>query len=748
MNKKFFCVHGHFYQPPRENPWLGVIEAEPSAAPESNWNRRILNECYGPNCAAGRRPAGAAAALLNNYSLMSFDFGPTLLDWLEKHALAVYLSVLEADKLSVKAFGRGNAMAQVYNHVIMPLASARDKKTQILWGAEHFTHNFKRKTEGMWLAETAADEETLEALCSAGIAFTVLKASQARAWRPLGADKWDPAAEEGFDTSRPYRWFSKIQPGKYLDIFFYHPGLARRLKREIKDPEKFYGTILSKFCADRVPQLISAASDGENYGHHVKNGAGGLAALFRKIKKENDFMLTNYAAFLAERQPAHEVGIVSPSAWSCPHGVGRWSADCGCRHSAIAKSQDWRRVLRRTLDDTASLLDALYEREASDFFEDPWRARNDYIAARKNREHATAIRRFLTLAASKHLEPRQARKALNLLEMQRNRMLMFTSCGWFFDDLTNIETVQILKYAARAVETAALYGVNAEALLAEGLKEAEANYGGLNGAQIYERFVKPLAVDMTRAAANFAMTSAAGARPPFLSHSRWRFKTLQASDLELDGRPAIFMRVTAETDDTLEQCDYAVFVLKKPFLKCALKPWGEAAPAAPDSFAPLAAQGFEVFDAHTLYPDARRTAEILIRRDKEDPLDAAYLNWLMLIKNFTPRDISGGKVLSALQDLAKYSVAPDKTPFLDDILDEVSARFGFLLETGSPEIAAMLPWIEHLASGPLRNRLWQFRLAAYNRTLEGRTGGDKGFEQSFREICLKLEVEQRLKIKK
>ncbi|MBI4801963.1 MAG: DUF3536 domain-containing protein [Elusimicrobia bacterium] len=745
MNKKFFCVHGHFYQPPRENPWLGVIEAEPSAAPESNWNRRILNECYGPNCAAGFSPRIAGGALLNNYSLMSFDFGPTLLDWLEKHALGVYLSVLEADKLSIKAFGRGNAMAQVYNHLIMPLANARDKKTQLLWGAGHFERKFKRKTEGMWLAETAADDETLEALCEAGVAFTVLAAAQARAWRPIGADIWEPAAEADFDTSRPYRWFSKIQPGKYLDIFFYHPELARRLKQEIKEPEKFYAEILSKFSADRVPQLISVASDGENYGHHVKGGDGGLAALFCKIKKEKDFTLTNYSAALAERRPVHEAVIVSPSAWSCPHGVGRWSADCGCRHSAKAKSQDWRRILRRTLDDTASLLDALYEREAAQLFEDPWRARNDYIAAGKNREHATEIRRFLTLSASKHLEPRQARKALNLLEMQKNRMLMFTSCGWFFDDLTNIETVQILKYAARAAGIAAVYGVNAEALLTEGLKEAAANYGGLNGAGVYERSVKPLAVDMARAAANFAMTSAVSAVSPFLSHSRWRFKTLQAGDLELDGKPAIFMRVTAETDDTLEQCDYAVFVLKKPFLKCALKPWGEAAGAVPASNASLAAQGFEVFDAQALIPDARRIAELSIRRDKADPLDAAYLNWLMLIKNFTPRDISGGKALAALRDLAKYSVAPDKIPFLDEVLDEAAARFELLLETGSPDIAALPPWIDYLTSSPLKNRLWQFRLAAHNRTLEGRTGDDKGFEQSFKEICLKLEVEQRPK---
>lgn len=745
MKNRFFCVHGHFYQPPRENPWLGYIEAEPSAAPESNWNRRILNECYGPNCAAG--PRGAAQALLNNYSLMSFDFGPTLLDWLEKHSLPVYMAVIEADRLGAKAFGRGGALAQVYNHVILPLASARDKKTQISWGAAHFERKFRRGTEGMWLAETAADDETLEALCEAGITFTVLKASQAKAWRPIGADKWEPASETDFDTSRPYRWFSQAQPGKYVDLFFYHPALAAKLKRGITDTEQYYIEILSRFGPDKTPQLLSVASDGENYGHHVKDGDAMLAALFGMIRKEGKFAVTNYAALLAEHKPAHEASIVSPSAWSCPHGVGRWSADCGCRYSAKAKSQDWRRVLRRTLDDAASLLDSLYEKEGTKFFDDPWRTRDEYIEALKNREHATAIRHFLTAAASKHPGPAEARKALNLLEMQRNRVLMFTSCGWFFDDLTNIETLQILKYAARAAGIAAHYGVNAEAVLTEGLKEAKANYGGQDGAQLYEARVKPLAMDMPRAAAAFALNAAAGAAFPFQSHSRWHFKTLQQKEITIDGLPASFMRVKAGTDDTLEQCDYAVFVLKKPILRCTLKLWEGAGPAIPESFAKLAAQGFTAFGTEALPTDSRRTVELLLGRNKADPLDAAYLDWLHIAKNFTPKDIMNGKALAALLALRKYSISHEKIPFLDEVLDETAAKFGALLEAGSPESAALLPWIEYLAAGPLKGRLWQFRLAAYNRALEARVGDDKAFEKSFGELCRKLELGKPAKIK-
>lgn len=742
MKNRFFCVHGHFYQPPRENPWLGYIETEPSAAPENNWNRRILNECYGPNCAAG--PGNCAEALLNNYSLMSFDFGPTLLDWLEKHSLPVYLAVLEADRLGAKAFGRGGAMAQVYNHVIMPLANARDKKTQILWGAAHFERKFKRRTEGMWLAETAADDETLEALCEAGIAFTVLKASQAKAWRPVGADKWEPVSEHTLDTTRPYRWFSKGLPGKHVDIFFYHPALAGTLKTELNDTDKYYLRVMSAFSADRAPQLVSVASDGENYGHHVKDGDALLAALFRKVLKENRLALTNYAAWLADHKPAHEAAIVSPSAWSCPHGVGRWSADCGCRYSAAAKSQDWRRVLRRALDGAASLIDALYEREASRFFDDPWRARDEYIEALKNREHATAIRHFLTLSASKHLEPADARKALNLLEMQRNRLLMFTSCGWYFDDITNLETIQILKYAARAAEIAALYGVNAEAALREGLKEARANFGGQDGARLYESLVKPLSVDMPGAAAAFALSGAAGAVFPFLSHTRWRFRTAGQKEAVLDGLPASFMRITAETDDTLEQGDYAVFVLRKPALKCALKHWEGAGPGAEHA---LTAQGFAAYGPEALPQDVRRTVELLLGRDKADPLDAAWLDWLHLAKNFSPRDITGGKALDALRALGKYSVSPEKIPFLDQVLDEAAARFGSLLEAGSPDIAAMVPWIDYLSCGPLKGRLWQFRLAAYNRALEGRVGEDKLFEKSFGDICRKLELARPEKIK-
>lgn len=739
MKNRFFCVHGHFYQPPRENPWLGYIETEPSAAPESNWNRRILNECYGPNCAAGR--GNGAEALLNNYSLMSFDFGPTLLDWLEKHSLPVYMAVLEADRLGAKAFGRGGAMAQVYNHVIMPLATARDKRTQILWGAAHFERRFKRRTEGMWLAETAADAETLEALCEAGIAFTVLKASQARAWRTIGADKWETAAPgTALDTSRPYRWFSKAMPGKYVDIFFYHPALAGTLKADIRDTDKYYLQVLSAFGADRSPQLLSVASDGENYGHRVKDGDAMLAALFRKVRKENKFALTNYASWLAEHGPEREASVVSPSAWSCPHGVGRWSSDCGCRYSPAAKSQDWRRVLRRTLDGAASLIDGLYEREASSFFDDPWRARDGYIEALKDREHATAIRHFLTLSASKHLEPADARKALNLLEMQRNRLLMFTSCGWYFDDITNLETVQILKYAARAAEIAALYGADAEAALTEGLKEARANYGGQDGARLYESLVKPLSVDMPRAAAAFALSCAAGAVFPFLSHNRWRFRTVEQKEAVLDGLPAVYLRITAETDDTLDHGDYAVFVLKQSVLKCALKPCEGAGPAMPASFAALSAQGFAAYGPEALPPDARRTVELLLGRDKSDPMDAAWLEWLHVARNFSPRDITGGKALDALRGLEKYSVSPEKIPFLDQVLDETAARFGSLLEAGSPDIAAMVPWLDYLAAGPLKARLWQFRLAAYDRALESRVGDDKLFKKSFGDICRRLEL--------
>ncbi len=471
-------MHGHFYQPPRENPWLEEVEVEATAAPYHDWNERITAECYAPNG--------------DNLGKISFNFGPTLLSWLQSHHPETYAKILEADRLSrAERAGHGNALAQAYNHVIMPLASRRDKVTQVRWGIEDFRHRFGRDPEGMWLPETAVDKETLAILADNGITFTILSPSQCRRVRPLKDGRWENVEGSGIDPSRAYRWAGGA--GRTLALFFYDSPISRAIAFEgaLADAETLSARLVAGFSADRTwPQLVNVATDGESYGHHRRGGALALTAALRKIESEGEVTLTNYGAFLAAHAPTHEVEIIERTSWSCAHGVEHWRADCGCRVGHPGWHQRWRAPLRDTIDWLTNQLDPFYEARLGKLVKDPWAARDDYIHVILDRSPENGAA-FFARHQRGPLDSGRPAEALKLLELQRQRLLMYTSCGWFFDDISGLEATQALKYAARTMELAGSLGFSGlEEEFVRRLKAASSNlpeYG--DGAEVYRRLV-------------------------------------------------------------------------------------------------------------------------------------------------------------------------------------------------------------------------------------------------------------------
>jgi len=497
MNK-FVCIHGHFYQPPRENPWLDEVEVQDSAYPYHDWNERVTAESYARNADARILDDNQRIVdIINNYSKISFNFGPTLLSWMEKKDPEIYRAILEADRLSQQYFsGHGSAIAQVYNHMILPLANSRDKRTQILWGIQDFEFRFKRKPEGMWLAETAVDLESLDIMAEQGIKFTVLAPHQAR---------------RHVDTRMPYR--CHLPSGRQICIFFYDGPLALGVAFEglLNNGEQFARRLTSGFSPNHpAAQLVHVATDGETYGHHHKFGDMALAYCLRYIEEKQLARLTVYGEFLEKFPPTQDIEIVENSSWSCVHGVERWRSDCGCKTGGAAGwNQKWRAPLRQALDWLRDEITSLYETEMLAVTQDPWGIRDRYINVILDRREEN-IERFLQTAAGRPLKESEKITILKLLEMQTNAMLMYTSCGWFFNEVSGIETVQILKYAARAIQLA--HDVAGVAELEEKflsrLSQAVSNVPELkDGAHIYRTMVKPSVVDLLRVGAHYAMTS-------------------------------------------------------------------------------------------------------------------------------------------------------------------------------------------------------------------------------------------------
>ena len=498
-NEKFLTIHGHFYQPPRENPWLEAIEFQDSATPFHDWNERITKECYNPNSVSKIVDnRNRILDVVNNYEKMSFNFGPTLLSWLEHNSPQTYERIIKADIESINEHnGHGNAMAQVYNHIIMPLANENDKQTQVKWGIKDFEYRFGRKPEGIWLAETAVDDDTLRVLVENGIKFTVLSPYQALKMRKNGDKEWTDVSWGNIDPARSYRYYIKSAPDKYIDLFFYDGAISRSVAFDelLKDGNKFIRRLKEGYSeARKYPQLINIATDGESYGHHTKFGDMALSYVLKIRAEDEGFILTNYAEYLDKYRSDYEVDIKQASSWSCFHGVGRWCDDCGCSTGGHPGwNQKWRKPLRNALDYLRDELIKIYEKESVNYFNSNcWEVRNEYINVILDRSE-TNIKQFQKKFFIEELTDDDKVKAMKLLEMQRQALLMYTSCGWFFSEISGIETVQIMKYAARAMQLASEFSKKSpEKKFLEILDEAKSNISEFGtGKNIYEKLVKP-----------------------------------------------------------------------------------------------------------------------------------------------------------------------------------------------------------------------------------------------------------------
>ena len=507
----YLAIHGHFYQPPRENPWLEYLELQESASPCHDWNERVCNECYSPNSISKIvGDNGKIVDIVNNYAHMSYNFGPTLLSWMEKYSHHTYEQIIKADiQSAANNNGHGNAIAQVYNHIILPLANLRDKYTQVLWGIEDFKYRFGRMPEGIWLAETACDDETLGVLADCGIKFTILSPYQAKSCRKIGSKEWENVENGEIDTTVPYRYNIKSN-GKSIDLFFYNANISQAVAFEelLKNGQKFADK-LKTGIPENDCGLVNIATDGESYGHHTKFGDMTLAYTLKIKAEQEGFTLINYGNYLEKFPPKDEVVIKSVSSWSCCHGVGRWKEDCGCYTGGMdGWNQKWRKPLREALDNLRDKLINITEECGKLYFKDVWSARNDYIHVVLNRNDDT-VKAFADKNLKAGLSENEFSKAFAIMEMQRQAMLMYTSCGWFFNEISGIETIQILKYAARAIQIASEFSDDdIESEFLDILKDAKSNipeYG--SGKDIYENFVRPCVIDYKQIAVLWAIKS-------------------------------------------------------------------------------------------------------------------------------------------------------------------------------------------------------------------------------------------------
>ncbi len=513
-NKRFLCIHNHFYQPPRENPWLEEIEYQESAHPYHDWNERISAECYGPNGQSRLLDHDRwVFKLSNNYSKISFNFGPTLLSWMENYDQEAYEAILEGDKLSIeRTDGHGSAIAQAYNHIILPLANRRDKETQVIWGLRDFEKRFGREAEAMWLPETAVDTETLEILSDHGMKYVILAPRQAKAVRPLDSDQhWSPVTGETIDPKVPY--LVRLPSGREIAAFFYDGPISQAVAFEklLHNGESFAKRLMQGFdYSDNSAQLLNIATDGETYGHHHPNGDMALAYALYYIERNNLARVTNYAEYLAQHPPRHEAQVHDNSSWSCVHGVERWRSDCGCNSGMCGDwRQGWRAPLREACDLLRDKLEKPYEKYMADYTKDPWKLRNEYIeiiSKRAGDNRKKFYKKHLGKEAPFTDAPDEEQRFLRALEIQRHLLLMYTSCAWFFDEISGIETVQNLQYAWHALTMADdVFNVDLREEFLAILAKAPSNIPGLGqGDEVVRRYVLPAMVNKRRITAHYA----------------------------------------------------------------------------------------------------------------------------------------------------------------------------------------------------------------------------------------------------
>ena len=565
MSKKYICVHGHFYQPPRENPWLNKVEMQESAYPYHDWNHRINAECYVRNSASRILDGNDRIQdIMNNYAWMSFNIGPTLLAWMENETPETYEAILEADKLSMETFsGHGSALAQAYNHLIMPLANDRDKETQVIWGIEDFKSRYGRMPEGMWLGETAVDTASLEMLAKHGIKFTILSPYQAKRVRKIGEDEWEDATDAKVDTRKPY--LCKLPSGNEISLFFYDGPASQGVAFEglLNDGAKFADRLRGQFADHEDVELVHIATDGESYGHHHKLGEMALSYCLHSIEEDEDVNLTIYGEFLEKYPPEYEADIVENTSWSCYHGVERWRSDCGCSTGGHGDwNQQYRAPLREAFDKVREKLIALYEEQMKEYTSDPWEVRNKYIQVVLDRSEDNVLN-FLRSNFGEDLSEKDEVKLLKLLEMQYHTMLMYTSCGWFFDEVTGIEPMQDIFYATRAIQLAEqVSGNEYEEEFKESLRKVPSNLPEYETAlTAYELYVKPTELDMIRIGAHYAISSLFEEFPEEITLYNFS-ATVKASHFYEAGKQKLIIGRTAfRSDITWEEVDISYAVL-------------------------------------------------------------------------------------------------------------------------------------------------------------------------------------------
>ncbi len=563
-NKHYLTIHGHFYQPPRENPWLEAIELQDSALPFHDWNTRIASECYTPNSVSRIvNHHNQLLDIVNNYEYISFNFGPTLLSWLKDFAPETYQEILQADlNTQKKHSGHGNALAQVYNHIIMPLANERDKYTQTIWGIKDFQHRFNRLPEGIWLAETATDDETLKVLVDCGIKYTVLSPYQAAETRPIKdkSTKWKDVNWGNIDPGQAYRYFLKDGSGRHIDLFFYDGSISKSVAFDnlLRNGDTFTDRLKEGISPERkYTQLVNIATDGESYGHHTMLGNMALSYTLKKKIQETDLILTNYGEFLEKNPPTEEVEIKEVSSWSCSHGVGRWKEDCGCSTGAgEGWNQKWRKPLREALDWLRDELSVIFEKNASRYLKDPWKARNRYIDVILDRNIST-IEKFCEEEGIKKLSYTEMVNTIKLLEMQKQAQFMYTSCGWFFADISGIETSQILKYAARAMQIAEEFQeIDLETKFLHIISKAQSNMPQFgSGKDIYLKYVKPSVVSVKQVVSHWAINSLFEEHAEETEVYCYKIKGLDYQKASKGDTSFLIGRIEVTSDITLEQHD-------------------------------------------------------------------------------------------------------------------------------------------------------------------------------------------------
>ena len=619
--EKFVCVHGHFYQPPRENPWLETVEVQDSAAPYHDWNERITAECYAPNGASRITDAeNKIIRIMNNYARMSYNFGPTLLSWLNDKAPRSYRMILDADKFSRQRYGgHGSAMAQVYNHIIMPLASKRDALTQIRWGIADFQYRFGRKPEGMWLAETAANRSVLDLMAQEGIKFTILAPNQcARVRRISGSgpdtnaaplakesddnDGWIGTPDATVNPTHPYT--IQLDEGRSIAIFFYDGPNSRAIAFEglLNSGVDFGRRLLDGFRPTspedtEKAQISHVATDGESYGHHHKHGEMALSYAMHWIEDEHHAKLTNYGEFLAKFPPQWEAEIVEDTSWSCAHGVERWRSDCGCNSGGKPGwSQQWRGPLREALDYLRDCSAPLAEKLSSSLFKDLWAARDAYIQIILDRCPAS-VDAFFAAHATHELTEAERITALELLELERHTQLMYTSCGWFFDEVSGIETVQVIAYAGRVLQLSTkLFGEPGAALetgfldiLAKGISNVP-EIG--DAAEVYRRYVTNMKIGLEQVGAHYAISSIFRSYPEqgqlfcFDVHRESHEVFTSGRGRVAIGRALVDSRITEEAEDIC----FAVLHLGDQNLSAAVKRYDSSNAEEVDAFKTFATE--------------------------------------------------------------------------------------------------------------------------------------------------------------